>query len=41
MTWDDVWVAGAFVLGLIGGSLVTIRVTRYVLEYLRRERDHE
>ena len=38
MTWADVAVAGAFVLGLVGGSLVTIRITRYVLEYLRGER---
>lgn len=37
MTWADVAVAGAFVLGLVGGALVTIRITRYVLEYLRRE----
>ena len=39
MTWADVAVAGAFVLGLVGGALVTIRITRYVLEYLRNERD--
>jgi hypothetical protein len=39
VTWADVAVAAAFVLGAVAGVVATIRVTRFVLEYLRRERD--
>jgi len=39
VTWADVAVAGAFVLGMVAGTVATIRVTRFVLEYMRRERD--
>ena len=37
MTWSDVAVAGAFVLGIIAGGFGAIRVTKYVLEYVRRD----
>jgi hypothetical protein len=37
VTWSDVAVAGAFVLGAIGGTFATVRLTRYLLEYLRHE----
>jgi hypothetical protein len=37
VTWADVAVAGAFVLGLAGGAIATIRVMRHVLSYLQRE----
>ena len=37
MTWSDVAVAGAFVLGIAGGAIATIRVMRHVLSYLQRE----
>lgn len=39
MTWSDVAVAAAFVLGAVAGVVATIRVTRFVLEYLRKERE--
>jgi len=38
MTWQDVAVAGAFVLGLIAGGVGVIRVFKYALDYLRTER---
>jgi hypothetical protein len=38
VTWADVAVAAAFVLGVVAGTVATIRVTRFLLEYLRRER---
>jgi hypothetical protein len=37
VTWADVAVAGAFVLGTVAGALGAIRVMRYVLEYRRRD----
>jgi len=39
VTWADVAVAGAFVLGAVAGTVATIRISRNLLEYLRRERD--
>ena len=39
MTWADVAVAAAFVLGTAAGAVGAIRLTRYLLEYLRAERD--
>jgi hypothetical protein len=33
--WSSVHVAGAFVLG----AVAVMRITRHLLEYLRRERD--
>jgi hypothetical protein len=39
MTWSDVAVAGAFVLGAVAGTTATVRVTKHVLAYLRREGD--
>jgi hypothetical protein len=39
LTWSDVAVAGAFVLGTIGGAVAAIRIMRYVLDYVRREQD--
>jgi hypothetical protein len=41
MTWSDAAIAGAFVLGIIAGGVGVIRVTRYVMEYLRQERDEQ
>jgi hypothetical protein len=38
VTWSDVAVAGAFVLGIIAGGLGVIRITRSSIEYLRAER---
>ena len=37
MTWSDVAIAGAFVLGVVVGGIGVIRMTKYLLEYLRRE----
>ena len=37
MTWSDVAVAGAFVLGAVAGSVAVIRVTKYLLEHLRND----
>ena len=37
MSWANAGLAGAFVLGAIGGSAATIRVMRHVLGYVRRE----
>jgi hypothetical protein len=39
MTWSDVAVAAAFVLGAVAGTTATVRVTKHVLQYLRREGD--
>jgi len=39
MTWSDVAVAAAFVLGVVVGGLGVTRVFRHVLEYLRGERE--
>jgi hypothetical protein len=38
VTWSDVAVAGAFVLGIVAGGLGVIRVTRSSIDYLRDER---
>lgn len=37
--WQSVHVAGAFVLGAVIGAVAVMRITRHLLEYLRRERD--
>lgn len=37
MTWSDVAVAGAFVLGLGVGTVVSIRVMRNVMEYVGKQ----
>ena len=37
MTWSDVAVAGAFVLGVIGGAVASIRIFKHVVTYLRGE----
>jgi hypothetical protein len=39
VTWSDVAIAGAFVLGIVAGAFGAIRVTRYVLEYMRHQND--
>jgi len=39
LTWSDAAIAGAFVLGAVGGAIATIRITRAVLSYLRNEHD--
>jgi hypothetical protein len=36
--WNATTIAGGFVVGVIAGGFAVIRVTRYVLEYLRNER---
>lgn len=36
--WADVTVAAAFILGAIGGTIATIRITRAVFDEARRER---
>jgi hypothetical protein len=38
VTWSDVAVAGAFVLGIVAGGIGSIRVFKYAVEYLRSER---
>ena len=35
--WSNLAVAGGFVVGVVAGTIATIRVFRYVLEYLRRD----
>jgi hypothetical protein len=37
LTWSDVAVASAFVVGVIAGALGAIRLLRYAIDYLRRE----
>ena len=39
MTWSDVAVAAAFVVGVVAGGIGAIRVFKYALEYLRSDRD--
>lgn len=36
--WANVHVASAFILGAILGGVVVLRVFKYVIEYLRRDR---
>lgn len=36
--WANVHVAGAFIIGAILGGVVVLRVFKYVIEYLRRDR---
>lgn len=36
--WSALELAGAFVVGAIGGTIATIRLLRYLLDYLRSER---
>jgi uncharacterized membrane-anchored protein YhcB (DUF1043 family) len=38
VTWSDVAVAAAFVIGIVVGGLGVIRITRTSVEYLRDER---
>lgn len=35
MTWTDVYVAGAFILGLCAGGFGTVLVTRIVFDRVR------
>ena len=37
MTWSDAALAGAFVIGATAGVFATVRVMKYLLEYLRSE----
>lgn len=37
--WHEVDLAGAFVFGAVVGTIATIRLTRFLLEYLRRDHD--
>ena len=39
MTWSDAALAGAFVVGATAGVVATIRITRYLLQYLADDRD--
>jgi uncharacterized protein YneF (UPF0154 family) len=35
--WSNLTVAAAFIVGAIGGAFAAIRITRYLLQYLREE----
>jgi hypothetical protein len=37
LSWSDAALAGAFVLGVTAGAVASIRITKHVLEYMRRE----
>lgn len=37
--WSNLAVAGGFVVGVVAGTIATIRVFRYVLDYVRRDRE--
>ena len=37
--WTNAQLAGAFVIGAVAATVATVRIMRYLLEYLRRERD--
>jgi len=39
VTWSDVAVAAAFVIGVAAGGIGVIRVFRYALDYLSRRED--
>jgi len=39
--WSNLAVAGGFIVGVVAGTIATIRVMRYVLDYLRHERDRD
>jgi hypothetical protein len=36
--WSSLTVAGAFIIGAVAGTIATIRLTRYLLDYLKRDR---
>lgn len=38
MTWSDITIGGAFILGVVVGALATIRLAGHVLGYLKAER---
>jgi hypothetical protein len=40
VTWSDITIAGAFIVGVVVGGLGVIRITGYVLSYLE-QRDRE
>ena len=37
--WANLTTVGAFVVGVAAGTIATIRVFRYVLDYVRHERE--
>ena len=37
--WSNAELAGALVIGAVAATFATVRIMRYLLEYLRRERD--
>lgn len=37
--WSNLEIAGAFIAGAVAGVVATIRVTRALLTYLRREQN--
>lgn len=41
VAWSDLTVAAAFVVGAIVGTVATIRLTRYLLDFLRHERKND
>jgi hypothetical protein len=38
--WANVSIVGAFVVGVAGGVVLTIRLLRVALDIVRREREH-
>jgi hypothetical protein len=41
VTWDNVSVAGAFLIGTIFGTVVTLRILRIAMSLLKKQRDEE
>lgn len=41
LNWDSLSVAGAFLLGAILATVATIRVFRYSIMFLKREREEK
>jgi hypothetical protein len=41
VTWDNISVAGAFLVGTIFGTVVTMRILRIAIGLLKKRRDEE
>lgn len=41
VAWSELTIAAAFILGAVSGTVATIRLMRFLLDYLRDERKND